>query len=129
MMEIDFVLSQTDERPMYLQIMEQIKQRAVVGDWPQGAALPSIRALAASLGVSIITVKRAYLELERLGVIVTRQGRGSWISEELDIGDLQMQELEEYLGRASDLAATMSISEEELINRLRALIGQQRSRK
>ncbi len=128
-MEIDFVLSQTDERAMYLQIMEQIKQRAAIGDWPTGAALPSIRALAASLGVSIITVKRAYLELERLGVIVTRQGKGSWISEELDMRDLQMQELEEYLERATDLALTMSLSEEELINRLRALIGQQRSRK
>ncbi len=129
MMEIDFVLSQTDERAMYLQIMEQIKQRAAIGDWPKGGALPSIRALAASLGVSIITVKRAYLELERIGVIVTRQGKGSWISEELDLRDLQMQELEEYLERATDLALTMSLSEEELINRLRALIGQQRSRK
>ena len=61
---------------MYLQIMDQVRRRVAVGDWPPGQELPSIRALAASIQVSVITVKRAYLELEREGVIVTRQGRG-----------------------------------------------------
>lgn len=125
MIDIDFVLSQTDERPMYLQIMEQIKQRAAVGDWPPGAKLPSIRALAVSLSVSIITVKRAYLELERLGVIVTRQGQGSWISESLDASSLQMQELEGHLERVAELAKTMSLSEEDIVEVLRSLTEEQ----
>ncbi len=54
-------ISQTDARPMYLQIMEQIRARIAAGDWPAGKELPSIRALAAGLNVSVITVKRAYL--------------------------------------------------------------------
>ncbi len=74
------VISQTDGRPMYLQIVEQIQQRVVAGDWPAGAELPSIRQLAVALRVSVITVKRAYYELEREGVIVTQQGKGSTIA-------------------------------------------------
>lgn len=124
MIDIDFVLSQTDERAMYLQIMEQIRQRAAVGDWLPGAQLPSIRAMAASLNVSVITVKRAYLELERIGIIVTRQGRGSWISEELDAAHLQMEELNGHLDSAADLAKSMSLSEKDLVALLRARLKQ-----
>ena len=65
---------------MYLQIMEQIKQRITVGDWAEGQPIPSIRQLAVDLQVSVITVKRAYLELEREGVIVTQQGKGSHVA-------------------------------------------------
>jgi len=70
-MHSDIVISQTDSRPMYLQIMEQVKQRVAVGDWAAGEEIPSIRQLAVALRVSVITVKRAYLELEREGVILT----------------------------------------------------------
>ncbi len=114
-MNTDFVLSQSDSRAMYLQIMEQIEQRVAVGDWPPGTKLPSIRALAISLKVSIITVKRAYLELEREGLIVTRQGRGCWVSEDINLGSLQKKELQHYLAKAADLAKTMSLSDDELI--------------
>ncbi len=71
---------------MYLQIMEQIRHRVAVGDWQPGQEIPSIRAMAVDLRVSVITVKRAYLELEREGVIVSRQGRGSFIADKVDLG-------------------------------------------
>ena len=79
------LISHADPRPMYLQIMEQIRHRIAVGDWPAGQELPSIRALAARSQVSVITVKRAYLELERDGVIVTRQGKGSFVADTADL--------------------------------------------
>ena len=75
------LISHADPRPMYLQIMEQIRHRIAIGDWRPGYELPSIRALAAALQISVITVKRAYLELERDGVIVTRQGKGSFVAD------------------------------------------------
>ena len=78
----ELLISQADRRPMYLQIMEQIRRRIAIGDWQPGHELPSIRALAAAVQVSVITVKRAYLELERDGVIVTRQGKGSFVAEQ-----------------------------------------------
>ncbi len=77
-------LSQNDSRPMYLQIMDQIKQKILSGDWPAGHALPSIRELSANTSVSVITVKRAYTELEEQGVIVTQPGRGSFVADAVD---------------------------------------------
>ena len=79
-MHSDIVISQSDGRPMYLQIMEQVKQRVAVGDWAPGDEIPSIRQLAITLRVSVITIKRAYLELEREGVILTQQGKGSIVA-------------------------------------------------
>ena len=78
------VLSHADGRPMYLQIMEQIRRRIAVGDWKAGQPLPSIRQLAVDLQVSVITVKRAYLELEREGVIATQHGKGSVVASGAD---------------------------------------------
>ncbi|MBV6414547.1 MAG: GntR family transcriptional regulator [Xanthomonadales bacterium] len=67
---------------MYQQIVDQITARVMAGDWLPGQALPSIRELAADSGVSVITVKRAYEELERAGLIATRQGKGSVVAEQ-----------------------------------------------
>jgi GntR family transcriptional regulator len=113
-------ISQTDSRPMYLQIMEQIRARIAAGDWPAGKELPSIRALAAALNVSVITIKRAYLDLESEGVIVTRHGKGSFVAEAGSLaGELQEQKLDEHLNAAAELARQLGIAEEELASRLR----------
>ena len=115
-----FVISQTDSRPMYLQIMEQIKQRIAVGDWGAGRAIPSIRHLAADVGVSVITVKRAYLELEREGVILTRQGKGCFVASDSEIGArIREQELTEHLEQAVRSAAMMGLSPKNLEKRIR----------
>lgn len=70
---------------MYGQIVEQVTAKVLAGDWLPGQAIPSIRQLAAGSRVSVITVKRAYLELERAGIIVTRPGKGSFVAESLDL--------------------------------------------
>ncbi len=119
-MDGSFVISQSDKRPMYLQIMEQIKRRISVGDWTEGQAMPSIRQLAADLQVSVITVKRAYLELEREGVIVTQQGKGSQVASIPGLGaQLQEQELKAHLEEAVRLAALLGMRPEELEGRMR----------
>jgi GntR family transcriptional regulator len=71
---------------MYLQIMEQIRRRIAVGDLKAGQPLPSILQLAVDLQISVITVKRAYLELEREGVITTQHGKGSVVAAGVDVG-------------------------------------------
>ena len=119
-MSSTFVISQTDKRPIYLQIMEQIKQRVAVGDWIEGQDIPSIRQLAVDLQVSVITVKRAYLELEREGVIVTQQGKGSHVASIPGLGvRLQEQELEKHLEQAVRLADLLGIRPKDLAARLR----------
>ena len=104
---------------MYQQIMEQIVRRITVGDWPANTPLPSIRQLATEIKVSIITVKRAYLELEREGVIVTQQGKGSWVNDSLDFEELQHDELIEHVERVGKLAKSLAISENELLSMIK----------
>ena len=119
-MDSGFVLSQADGRPMYLQIMEQIKRRIAVGDWKAGEALPSIRQLAADLQVSVITVKRAYLELEREGVIDTQHGKGSVVAGRSDTAArLYEEELARQLEQAAQLGRLLGISPKEMQARLR----------
>ena len=105
---------------MYLQIMAQIQHRIAVGDWPPGHELPSIRTLAASIQVSVITVKRAYLELERDGVIVTRQGKGSFVADSAGLSaKLHGQELDAHLSAAANLGRLLGLSADDLAARLR----------
>lgn len=121
-MHSELIISQADARPMYLQLIEQIRRRIAIGDWPAGYELPSIRALAADVRVSVITVKRAYLELERDGLIVTRQGKGSFVADGADLGrKLQEQELNEHLSAAAALANALGLADEEMERRLRHL--------
>jgi GntR family transcriptional regulator len=113
-------ISQTDARPMYLQIMEQIQERIAAGDWAAGRELPSIRALAAELRVSVITIKRAYLDLESNGVIVTRHGKGSFVADVNGLaGELQEERLDEHLTAAAGIAIGLGLSEDDLAARLR----------
>jgi GntR family transcriptional regulator len=113
-------ISQTDARPMYLQIMEQIRARIAARDWAPGRELPSIRALAAALNISVITVKRAYLDLENEGVIVTRHGKGSFVAEVNGLaGELKEQQLDEHLGQAAGIGRLLGLTEEDLMARLR----------
>lgn len=117
-----FVISQTDKRPMYLQIMGQMKQHIAVGDWAAGQAIPSIRQLAVDIGVSVITIKRAYLELEREGLIVTRQGKGCFVASNCDVGArIREQELTQRLEQAVRSAAMMGLSQKNLEKRIRTI--------
>jgi GntR family transcriptional regulator len=123
-MHSDLTISHADRRPMYLQIMEQIRHRVAVGDWQPGQEIPSIRALAVSTRVSVITVKRAYLELERAGVIVTRQGKGSFVAENVDLGaQLRHEELDAHLAKAVALGRELGLGIDDLHERLREIGG------
>ncbi len=119
------VISQTDPRPLYLQVMEQVRRRVAVGDLPAGTELPSIRQLASELQVSVITIKRAYLELERDGVITTRQGKGSVVADRPDLqATIHVRELESHLAIAADLGSLLGLSKAELQKRLTVAIEQ-----
>ena len=67
--------------PLYLQIINSLKREISEGRLPAGSPLPSFRGLAEDLLVSVITVKRAYEELEREGIIYRRQGLGTFVSD------------------------------------------------
>lgn len=111
-------ISQADPRPLYVQVIDQVKRRVSAGDLLPGAELPSIRQLAAELQISVITIKRAYLELERDGVILTRQGKGSFVADQPGLAaDLLDREMRDLLARAIAAGRLLGKSKHEM-NRL-----------
>lgn len=73
------IVTQASTLPIYEQILNQIRDQVVSGELREEEALPSIRALARELQVSVITTKRAYEELEKEGVIVSIPGKGFYV--------------------------------------------------
>jgi GntR family transcriptional regulator len=119
-MNSGLLISQADSRPMYLQITEQIRRRIATGDWPAGHELPSIRALAAETQVSVITIKRAYSDLAREGVIVMRQGKGTFVAGRADLRTrLRQRKVDAHLRAAVDVGRTLGFSPDEMTERLR----------
>jgi GntR family transcriptional regulator len=108
-------LSASDPRPMYQQIVDQVTAKVMAGDWAAGQPLPSIRELAAASRVSVITVRRAYEDLERAGVIATRQGKGSVVAERADLPTVLMHdELQRQLAALLAIAARLGLPRSEL---------------
>ena len=86
--------------------------------------MPSIREMAVAIGVSVITVKRAYQELEKEQVIYTRHGMGSFIAENTDIAmDQKRQELENCLSKSIELSQLLNLSQKELHTLLDELLA------
>ena len=73
-------IDSSDNRPIYVQIMDEIRRGIVLGTWRPDEPLPSVRQLAVELRVNPNTVQQAYRELERDGVIYTRRGQGSFVA-------------------------------------------------
>ncbi|WNS43877.1 GntR family transcriptional regulator [Paenibacillus sp. MMS20-IR301] len=77
---MNIAISHTSEKPIYQQLFEQISAQILKGELESGYSLPPIRQAAPELGVSIITVKKAWEELERSGLIYTVTGKGCFVS-------------------------------------------------
>ena len=75
-----FSIDTADPRPIYLQIMDEVRRALVVGTLEANAPLPSVRQLAADLRVNPNTVQQAYRELEREGLVFMRRGQGTFVS-------------------------------------------------
>lgn len=79
---MDITVSNASQEPIYEQIAQQYKKRILSQDLKPGDCLPSIRSLAKELGISVITTKRAYEELEKEGYIESVAGKGCFVSKE-----------------------------------------------
>ena len=77
---ISISISQSSPRPIYEQIEDRFRSLIIAGELNEGDELPSIRALAQDLRVSVITVKRAYDELVAAGFLTSVQGKGCYVS-------------------------------------------------
>jgi GntR family transcriptional regulator len=73
-------LSELSDEPLHAQVSRQIRAKILSEDLGGGDALPSIRGLAREQRVSVITVQRAYEDLEREGLVQARRGKGFWVA-------------------------------------------------
>ncbi|MEW8954974.1 GntR family transcriptional regulator, partial [Clostridium sp.] len=102
--------------PIYEQIRAQIESAILSGELREGEGLPSIRNLAQTLKISVITTKRAYEELERSGFIETVKGKGSFVSSQNKelLKEMKIRNVEEYLLKAVEEGKTVGITLEDL---------------
>lgn len=124
---MEIIIRNTANQPIYEQIYSQLKAQIIAGVLSPGEALPSIRALAKDLKISVITTKRAYDELESEGFLYTVAGKGCFVAEKnLDlIREQQLKELETHLVAAAGLAKSCGVTVEELIDMLRVLLEEE----
>lgn len=73
------------DRPIYTQLLEQIKLQIVSGKYPSGSKLPSVRELAADAGVNPNTMQRAFAQLEQEGLLQTRRTAGRFVTEDISL--------------------------------------------
>lgn len=114
---------------MYQQIMANIEQLILSHAWSAGMALPSIRELAVALNVSVITVKRAYQELEKEQLIITRHGKGSFVADRVDsAASSKHQQMQDHLKQAVDIAHMLNVEKDNLKKDIDALYEQSSSK-
>ena len=120
---MDILISNSCGRPIYQQIYDQIKAAILSGELREGDMLPSIRALAKDLRISVITTKRAYEELEQGGYIYTAAGKGCFVSQKSSgmVYEEHLKKIEEHMGEIARLAEASGITEGQLIEMYRVL--------
>lgn len=80
-MNLNLQIMEKSDAPIYKQVFDSIAAQILCGSLPGGTCLPPIRTIAAQLGISVITIKRAWEELERSGLITTNVGRGCFVAQ------------------------------------------------
>ena len=124
---MDIIISNTGGQPIYEQICRQVKGAIAAGKLKPGEPLPSIRALARDLRISVITTKRAYEELERDGFICTQAGKGSFVAaQDAELArESNLREIEEHLQAAVELSRQIELPADELQHILQVLIEEE----
>ncbi len=115
---MNIIISNSSGKPIYEQIVAQIKQLIMTDVLKEGDALPSMRTLAKELRISVITTKRAYEELEKEGFIETITGKGSFVAgkdKEL-IREERYRQIEVLLEKACETARMNGMTLEELLD-------------
>lgn len=122
------ILNNSSMVPIYEQLMDQIKAAVISGEMHGGDALPSVRAFAAELRISALTVKKAYDKLEEEGFVVTVHGKGSYIAETdpAIAAEARKMEAEKQLDEAMTKALASGMSKEELRQLIDILLEDQR---
>ena len=121
---MDIIISNSSGKPIYEQISSQVRVQILSGALEAGERLPSIRALADGLGVSVITTKRAYSDLEAEGLVETVQGKGCFVSQQNKalLRERRMRRVEDLMGQAATEAMNIGLTRDELHDMLDLMV-------
>lgn len=119
------IISNSSSTPIYEQIKNAIINQIMDGELKEDEGLPSIRALAQDIKISVMTIKKAYDELESEGYIVSRQGKGTFVAPKNSelVKEQAQKDIEKYLEKMIDIAKNFNISKDELIELLNIFYG------
>ena len=120
---MNLIISNSSGKPIYEQITDQIKSSILSGELQEGQALPSMRALARDLRISVITTKRAYDELEQEGFLYAVPAKGFFVAAKNTelLREENLKKIEAHLTEAVRLAAPCGLTKQELTEMLELL--------
>lgn len=124
---MDIILTNAGGQPIYDQIVSQVKAQILSGKLKEGDALPSLRALAKDLRISVITTKRAYDELLQAGYVYAVAGKGYFVAPrnmEL-LREENLRRIEAHLTEVAKLAASCDLTREDVFNIYDVLSGEE----
>lgn len=114
-------VNSSDPRPLYQQIMDEIRRGIVIGSLENGDPLPSVRQTAADLRINPNTVQQAYRELEREGVVYVQRGRGTFVAGLTEVESERRRLARGLAERTLREAYRLGLQLEELIDELRTV--------
>lgn len=122
---LNILISALSQTPIYEQIQNQIKEMVLSGKLKSKEQLPSIRLMAKDLKVGIITVKRAYEELGKEGIVINLQGRGCFVAEidQKKVKAIHIDMLRERLLEIKEFTDTCGISPAEMLKVINGIYG------
>lgn len=112
------IISNSSAVPIYEQIKNAIISQIMNGELEENENIPSIRSLAQDIRISVMTIKKAYDELEQEGYIVTRQGKGSFVAKKNKelVKEQAKKNIEEHMEKIITIANKFNIEKEEVLS-------------
>lgn len=119
------IISNSSSVPIYEQIKNTIINQIMNDELKEDEALPSIRNLAQDIKISVMTIKKAYDELEQEGYIISRQGKGTFVvPKNVGLAKEQAQKkIEEHITKIIDIADKFEIKKDEIIDLFELFYG------
>ena len=114
-------LDYRDRRPLYEQVVERFRELMFQGILKENEKMPSVRSLAMELSITPNTIQRAYVELERMGMIYSVKGKGSFVADSGSLRSQRMKEWEADFRRLAEEGLKLGLSPEDMADRIRRM--------
>lgn len=125
------IISNSSPIPIYEQIKNSIIEQIMNDELKENEAIPSIRNLASDIKISVMTIKKAYDELETEGYIISRQGKGTFVApKNTELAKEKAQkDIEDYISKIVDISIKFDIKKEEIIDIFNLFYGSDKNEK